>query len=121
MGCCASKRVNNNSKQKDESKNKKDYTNSDLKTIPKEEKSQPNIINEESPVKLPKKEEICDKCFYTNGEMCYCISIYKVKYLFDEKGKFKEQIQLSDEEFASIMRENGVNPDNFYVVTTNSE
>ena len=112
--------VSNNDKQK-KKQNRIEYANSDIKIFPNEEKSQKIIVKEEEQVKLPKDEEICNKCFYTNGKMYYCISIHKIKYVFDKKGNFKEQIKLSDDEFASIMREDGVDPDNFIVDTTISE
>ena len=50
--------------------------------------------------------------------MYYCISIHKIKYVFDKKWNFKEQIKLSDDEFSSIMRKDGVNSDNFIVDAT---
>ena len=87
MGCCVSKRVSNNDKQK-KKQNRIEYANSDIKIFPNEEKSQKIIVKEEEQVKLPKDEEICNKCFYTNGKMYYCISIHKIKYVFDKKGNF---------------------------------
>ena len=83
-GCCVSKRVSNNDKQK-KKQNRIEYANSDIKIFPNEEKSQKIIVKEEEQVKLPKDEEVCSKCFYTNGKMYYCISIHKIKYVFDKK------------------------------------
>ena len=109
--------VSNNDKQK-KKQNRIEYANSDIIIFPNEEKSQIIIIKKEKQVKLPKDEEICSKCFYTNGKMYYCISIHKIKYVFDKKWNFKEQIKLSDDEFSSIMRKDGVNSDSFIVDTT---
>ena len=50
--------------------------------------------------------------------MAYCVSIDKKKYVFDKKGNFKEIIQLSDDDFAKILLDKGMNPDNFTVDTT---
>lgn len=68
-------------------------------------------------VVLPKEEFICDKCYYTNGNMAYCISIYKIKYIFDKNGCFKEMLQLSDKDFSEILIEKGMDPNNFVIDT----
>lgn len=112
MGCSSSKRVKN----KDNPPEKEEENNNSISNI-----ADNNINRDLKQVELPSKEKICDKCYYANGEMAYCISIDKIKYVFDEKGNFKEMIQLSDEEFSKIMSEQGIKPDNFTVVTENSE
>lgn len=61
-------------------------------------------------VNLPKEEYIYDKCYYTNGNLAYCVSIFKIKYIFDKNGVFKEAIKMSDEEFNQMLIEDGIDP-----------
>lgn len=61
-------------------------------------------------VNLPKKEHICERCYYTNGNLAYCVSIFKIKYIFDRNGVFKEVIKMSDEEFNQMLIEDGIDP-----------
>ena len=109
MGCSISKRV----ESKDNTHEKKEENNNTLSNT-----SDNKINSDEKQVELPSKEKICDKCYYTNGKMAYCVSIDKKKYVFDKKGNFKEIIQLSDDEFTKILLDKGMNPDNFTVDTT---
>lgn len=57
---------------------------------------------------------IFEICYYGNGNRARCTSFSKIRYFFNEDGSIKEIRQVDDDEFRSILKEEGIDPDKPY-------
>ena len=66
------------------------------------------------PISMPNESDIFEKCFYGNGIMARCTTFSKKRYFFNKDGSIKEIIQLGDDEFKNILKEEGIDPNKPY-------
>lgn len=65
-------------------------------------------------ISMPDESEVFETCWYKNGNMARCTTFSKKRYFFNQDGSIKEVIQLGEDEFKDILKEEGIDPDKPY-------